>query len=262
MHTERVHHDREYAESFGVVAEIYDRGRPGYAPALIQELAAAGPGSVLDVGCGTGKLAAAFMGSTRVLGLEPDRRMAAVASARGIEVELGHFEEWDPAGRRFDLVVSGTAWHWVDPQIGARKAAQVLAPGGRFVAIWNHWRHRHEVVELMLAAYRRHAPQLRSAVLGIERPVLADNDVRPAALAAEGFHGARPGVRETWSWRVEYTPDSRLELLSSMTDHRALDEPARAALFAQLRAELERLGPRFEVTMVTSAIIATRDRHA
>lgn len=53
---------------------------------------------------------------------------------------------------------------------------------------------------LAVYLYRRHAPELRSAVLGIERPVLADNDVRAAALVGEG--GARPGVRETWSWRA------------------------------------------------------------
>lgn len=259
MHTGGVHHDREYAESFGAAAETYDRTRPGYAPALIEELAAKNPRRVLDVGCGTGKLAAAFLDSARVLGVEPDPRMAAVATARGVEVELGHFEEWDPAGRRFDLVVSGTAWHWIEPKIGARKAAQVLAPGGRFAAMWNHWRHQRAVVEVMLAAYQAHAPTLRTAVLGIEQAVLPDDDVRAVALAAQGFTGVRPGMRETWSWRVEHTADSWLGLLASMTDHRGLAAGARAALFDQLRAGLEGLGAHFEVTMVTSAIVATWD---
>jgi ubiquinone/menaquinone biosynthesis C-methylase UbiE len=96
-----VHENREYAESFGDVAETYDRARPGYAPALIRDLAASDPVNVLDVGCGTGKLAAAFKGSAHVLGIEPDRRRAAIAATRGIEVEIGHFEDWDPAGRSF-----------------------------------------------------------------------------------------------------------------------------------------------------------------
>lgn len=124
--------------------------------------------------------------------------------------------------------------------------------------MWNHWRHQREVVEVMLAAYQEHAPQLRSAVLGVDGPALPEDDVRPAALAAEGFTGARPGVRECWSWPLNHTPDSWLELLSSMTDHRGLEAGAREALFARLRADLGRIGPQFEVTMVTSAILASR----
>lgn len=148
----------------------------------------------------------------------------------------------------------------MEPQTGASKAAQVLTAGGRFVAMWNHWRRQREVVEVMLAAYQAHALRLRTAVLGIEQPVLPDNDVRAAALAAEGFRGARPGVRETWSWQTVHTPESWLELLRSPTEHRGLEAGERTASSDQLRAGIERLGAQFEVTMLTSAIAATWDR--
>jgi hypothetical protein len=32
----------------------------------------------------------------------------------GLEVEVAAFETWDPAGRVFDAVIAGQAWHWVD----------------------------------------------------------------------------------------------------------------------------------------------------
>jgi hypothetical protein len=63
-----------------------------------------------------------------VLGVEPDARMAAFARGSGVEVEVATFEAWDAAGRAFDAVVAGTAWHWVDPVAGAAKAAR----GGSF----------------------------------------------------------------------------------------------------------------------------------
>ncbi len=97
-------------------------------------------------------------------------------------------------------------------------------------------------------------------LLGIEQPVLPEDDVRAAALAAAGFTVAKPGVRETWSWRIDHTPASWLELLSSMTDYRSLAGGARDALFAQLCADLSRLADAFEVTMVTSAIVASIGR--
>src|SRR5260370_21325662 len=55
------HQAREFAESFGIDAERYDRARPGYPAAMVDRIAAASPGpDVLDVGCGTGIAARQF----------------------------------------------------------------------------------------------------------------------------------------------------------------------------------------------------------
>ncbi len=70
------------------------------------------------------------MAGCTVLGVEPDDRMAEVARGSGVEVEVATLEAWDPAGRKFDAVIAGTAWHWVYPVAGAVKAARVLRPGG------------------------------------------------------------------------------------------------------------------------------------
>jgi hypothetical protein len=50
--------------------------------------------------------------------------MAAVAREHGIAVEPASFEAWDAAGRGFDLITSGQAWHWVDPDIGAESVVR------------------------------------------------------------------------------------------------------------------------------------------
>ena len=62
--------------------------------------------------------------------LDADARMAEWARRTGVETEVATFEAWESAGREFDAVVAGQAWHWVDPVAGAAKAAQVLRPGG------------------------------------------------------------------------------------------------------------------------------------
>ena len=130
-----LHRDRERALSFGGEAALYDRVRPSYPEALIEDLMALKPERALDVGCGTGKVARLLVArGCDVLGVEPDPRMADVARSRGIAVEVASFEAWDPAGRRFALLVSGQAWHWVDPAQGAAKAADVLHPGGHLAA--------------------------------------------------------------------------------------------------------------------------------
>lgn len=88
-------------------------------------------GTALDVGCGTGKVAVELRRRrVSVLGVDPDPRMAAVAVGHGVDVEVSELERWEDGGRRFDLITSGHAWHWVDLSTGADTAARVLRPAG------------------------------------------------------------------------------------------------------------------------------------
>jgi predicted RNA methylase len=86
--------DRTRAESFGAVAELYDRARPSYPPELIDTLLEDAPRHVLDVGCGTG-IASTLLaaGGADVLGIEVDARMAEVARTKGLAVEVSSFEQ-------------------------------------------------------------------------------------------------------------------------------------------------------------------------
>ena len=85
------------AESFGSDAARYDRSRPSYPQALVNRIIAASPGrAVLDAGCGTGIAARQFQAAgARVLGVDPDERMADLARQTGVEAEVAAFEAWD-----------------------------------------------------------------------------------------------------------------------------------------------------------------------
>ncbi|MCU1659751.1 MAG: hypothetical protein JWO57_4407, partial [Pseudonocardiales bacterium] len=130
---DRVHTERHRAESFGEVASQYDRFRPSYPSALIDDLVALGPDDVLDIGCGTGKAGRLLVErDLPVLGVEIDPQMADVARSHGLAVEVASFEQWNARERQFDLAVCGQAWHWIDPAIGVPKVAAVLRPAGTF----------------------------------------------------------------------------------------------------------------------------------
>jgi SAM-dependent methyltransferase len=66
--------------------------------------------------------------------------MAAVAQAKGIPVELATFEDWEPAGRRFDRVVFAASFHWVNPAVALPKIRDLLDDGGKLALIWNRLR--------------------------------------------------------------------------------------------------------------------------
>ena len=55
----------------------------------------------------------------------PSRSAPTPNATTGYEVEVAKFEDWDAAGRRFDAVIAGQTWHWIDPVAGAAGFAEV-----------------------------------------------------------------------------------------------------------------------------------------
>jgi SAM-dependent methyltransferase len=162
-----VHTDRRRAESFGSVAQEYDRYRPHYPPALISQLVTRRGLRVLDVGAGTGIASVQLADAgANVLAVEPDARMAAVCDGKGIVVERSTFEQWQPADRTFDLVVFGQSFHWVDPATALPKLASLLNPGGRLALMWNRiapTEPSRESFERIYTDYRASSPASNSA---------------------------------------------------------------------------------------------------
>ncbi len=153
--------DRRRAEGFGALADRYDRTRPSYPAELIAWLSRDGPGSAVDVGCGTGRVAILLAAAGwNVIGIEPDPRMAAIARARGIAVTVSTFEQWRPPHSNFNLVAAGTAWHWIDPTGGYDRVASSLRSGGSLAIFRNSYRYDRDVAAMIKRNLRRHARHL------------------------------------------------------------------------------------------------------
>ena len=253
---------RYAAESFGAKAERYDRSRPSYPDALVEAIVAGSPGpEILDVGCGTGIAARQFRAAgCRVLGVDVDERMAEVARRHGIEVEVSTFEDWDPAGRRFDALISAQAWHWVEPVAGAAKAARVLRPGGRLAVFWNVAQPPVEAAEAFAEVYARVAPET-PAPRG-PAPTLAGS----SALFTRTADGLRQtggfGEPEEWrfDWERYYTRDEWLDVLPTHGVHARLSEEKMRDILAGIGAAIDALGGGF--TMRYTAVVATAVRTA
>ena len=250
----RLFEDRRRALSFGDAPELYDRTRPSYPAALVDTLLADGAEDVLDVGCGTGIVSRLFRqrGCT-VVGVEPDERMAAFARAQGLTVEAGTLEGWNPADRRFDLVVAGQAWHWVDPRAGAAKALSVLRPGGRIGLFWNWARHPEDVQAAFDAVYARLAPELDRYSIVLGRGTDERFSVAETGLARAGFGDVR---REEFIWSATYTRQHWHDSLLTHSDHHTLEDGPREALLAAIDEVIDGMGGSFTTNYRTVLVSA------
>ncbi|MFC0432783.1 bifunctional 2-polyprenyl-6-hydroxyphenol methylase/3-demethylubiquinol 3-O-methyltransferase UbiG [Kutzneria buriramensis] len=248
---------RSVAESFGVDPVRYDRNRPPYPDDLIARIAQGSPGPrLLNVGAGTGIEARQFqaLGCT-VLGVEPDARMAEFARTSGVETEVSRFEDWKPCGRRFDGVVSGTAWHWVDAVAGARKAAEVLEPGGRLATFWHVFDLPKPIAQAFATVYKRAVPD---APFDFDTgKTMLELYQRQFDLTADAMRQAGFDEPEQWryDWECHYTRDEWLELLSTHGGMTALSDDRRAEVLAGVAPAL---GDGFTLPYVTVAVTAKR----
>ncbi len=251
---------QRWADSFGSDAERYDRARPRYPQQMVERIVAASPGTeFLDVGCGTGIAARQFEAAgCHLLGVEVDARMADEARRFGLDVEVAPFEEWDRAGRTFDAVVAGQAWHWIDAVAGASRAAQALRPGGRLAVFWNVFQPPPEVAARFSAVNQR-----------VLSGPLASAWSRPALEAyAPLFAKATDGIRQTdgygdveewrYEWDWPYTRDTWLDQVPTFGGHAQLASEQLEELLRGLGLAVDAVGGSFTVAYTTVVVTAVR----
>jgi SAM-dependent methyltransferase len=251
-----LHLDRARADSFGAAARVYDARRPRYPVQLIDDLLMQGARTALDVGAGTGILSEQLLEKgVDVLAVEPDPRMAEVARRKAIPIEIGTFENWDAAQRRFDLVVFGSSFHWVNPDVGLPKAHRLLPSGGRLALIWNRVVPIHPTRSDLAEIYQGYMDPGSHLVDGSSNgPIDTEHrtDGLIVSITASGFT-----VEErTYPREDHYSTEQWLDLAFTYSSHLVLD----AEKASELRTKLaERIGANgVSVGGDTLLILATR----
>jgi SAM-dependent methyltransferase len=230
--------DREQLRAtFNQAADLYDRARPGYPPALFEdlaELAGVGPGCrVVEIGPGTGQATVPLAErGCRIVAVELGTELAAVARRNlarfpQVQVVTAAFEDWPLPAEPFDVVLSATAFHWIDPAVRVAKAADALRPGGVLATITTH--HiaggtEGFFVEVQ-ACYERWDP---ATPPGLRLPAAAEVPAARDELDRSGRFGSVEFRR--FQWERSYTTAGYLEVLLTYSGHRALEPAARARL--------------------------------
>lgn len=248
------------AESFGIDARNYDRARPPYPADLVERIMGGRSGlRVLDVGCGTGIAARQFQGAgCIVLGIDPDQRMATYARQRGLDVEVSAFEAWESADRQFDVVTAAQSWHWVDPAVGTRKAAEVLCPGGRLAIFGHVFEPPDPVAKATAAAYRRVVPDSPFNAEG-RRPLDLYETGYARIAESIGSSGVFKSI-EQWrfNWSKPYTREEWLALMPTTGGLTQLPAEQQSEILHAAGAAIDGLGGSFTMEYVTLAATGLR----
>ncbi|MEE6262743.1 class I SAM-dependent methyltransferase [Plantactinospora sonchi] len=233
------------ATTFDTVAESYARIRPGYPGRLFADLAAStGLSSagtrVLEVGTGTGQATRGLLDrGWSVVTLEPGRELAAVArrvlAERGdVDVVVSPFERWEAGDRRpFDLVFAATSWHWLDPRVAYRRAAELLRPAGHLAIVATEHVSPPGGDDFFQQVERVYDEVGMGDGQGGPKPpeAIAAPDVD--AIVDSGLF-AQPVVHR-YVWSRDYTVEEYLELISTYSGHIAASSWQRRTLFTGIR---------------------------
>ncbi len=220
-------------ETFNRSADVYDRIRPGYPEALIEDVISLSQipeqGRILEIGCGTGKATEAFADrgySMDCLDIGGD--LAAVAATKFeriqyVRVVVSSFEDWEPRNQVYDLVIAATSFHWVDPKVAYIKCAEVLKSTGALAVFSNtHIRKNEGFFARVQDVYDAHAPSMA-------RGQSTKGKSRQNPVGQELFQD--PVIRR-YPWSMDYSAKEYIELLSTYSDHINLPDPQRKALIA------------------------------
>jgi SAM-dependent methyltransferase len=234
-------------QTFESAAKLYHQARPDYPDGLYNELirlADLSPGDhLLEVGCATGKatipLARRGFHLTCVelgpaLAAEARRNLAAFGD---VTVVTANFETWDPPHpEAFGLVFAATAWHWIDPAVRYRKAAELLRPGGH-LAFW-------EAVHVVPPGGDPFFRELQEVYDEIDEG-LPPGWVFPAP---ENLPDHREEIEATglftdvavrrFDWEITYTAEEYIRLLDTFSGHIAMAQWQRDRLYGEIRRRL------------------------
>ncbi len=218
----------------------------------------------MGAGTGAATLELARRGAGRITALEPDPRLAellvskASSSDAPVEVRIVTLEEADLPDASFDLVVSATAFHWVDETLGLEIVRRVLRPGAVIALWWTVFGDPMRDDPFHAATKRRLDIGFSSPSAGVRPsvPHALDVPARRAALEGAGFEDVQ---HELMRRLVRFTAREIRELYSTFAQNQQLPAAERDALLDDLEGIAQReFGGVVERPIQTSLYIARR----
>ena len=231
---------------YDAIAALYDRARPSYPPALLDDICAYArlghDARLLEIGAGTGQATVPMARrGCSIDAIELGAKLAAFTRAKlagcpKVRVIQGDFARLDLRHGHYDLVYAATSFHWLDQAAAFRKAHQLLKPAGALALFWHRpvmTERSSQLVEALQSVYQRAAPVLTRDFEMPPQPAAVSTDYKRLIPASGRFRDLEVRRHHVIN---EYSADAYLELLSTFSDHIKLPNSQRQRLYAEIRA--------------------------
>jgi SAM-dependent methyltransferase len=271
---------------FDHIARLYDRVRPGYPGAAVSDLQRlcriTEMSAVLEIGCGTGQLTRDLaVTGAQIRGVEPGQALVELARRNlstfaNVELIASTFESFETRPASYDVVVSATAFHWIDPNLSYVKAATVLRSGGRLALLTNVHSAGGTHTEAAFAQavrdlHRRLAPEVGAWTFppaeDIDLMARGGGDIAAVWGRVDRRLWDPPPVGDLFEppsvhiypWLANYNPDDYVAMLASQSSYALLDEGRRRQLLDGIRRLISKhLGDMVTKEYVTVLAVAGR----
>lgn len=245
--------ERDNRIHFDEIVVNYDKVRWDYPEDLFRDIidySGADNKKALEIGAGTGKATGPFLNAGyEVTAVELGENMAAFIGEKfkGFEkfkVIVSTFEEATLEENSFDVAYAASAFHWVDAEIGCPKVMRLLKSGGTFALFRNNavpvedelYDDVQEVYNKYYYSFYR--PNQRPVPISkmVYQDFLSPSEIyrgfRFESLEKYGFQDV---TMKLYNVSRSYSADDYISLLDTYSDHRALPDENRMALYSGIK---------------------------
>lgn len=240
----------ERKDTFNEIAKEYEKYRPPYPEQLFRDILdyseLKSNNEILEIGCGTGQATSGFVkfGYSNITAIELGENLAELTREKfkdrpSVRIINSQFETWNHENVHFNLAISGTAFHFIQPQeLGYRKVFDLLRDQGSIAFFWTvHVPSYHEPYNEIRELYRKYAPQLDDSQNPSMEQIMED---RSKLTLKDGLFEDLKVMQYTWEQL--FTASEYISLLNTNSRHRLVPEGIRNELFREIREVIERHG--------------------
>lgn len=220
--------------TFNMKPDQYEKSRPKYPEDIFKEISRfkrIDEGTeILEIGCGTGIATGLFAGSNaNILCTDIGDELISIAkekfrAMKNISFLTGEYESLE-INRKFDLIYSATAYHWIKQPEGDLKTINLLKKDGIFAVFRYIHTNREE-------GYFKESQQIYAIYFPEQTPKIESREL----ISRERFDIIH---RKEYPWSVVYSSKEYISLISTFSDHLSLKENKRKKLFSELKTLID-----------------------
>ncbi len=244
--------ERNRRTHFDDIVTNYDRIRPEYPQELFEDITSysnfKGDVNALEIGAGTGKATIPFLNkSYRITTVEIGKNMANYLSEKfkkyeNFNVIVNAFEDVELKNNSFDLIYAGSAFHWVNADIGCLKSYKLLKDNGTIALFrYNDITAQGETIfdeiqtfyeKYYYSYYTTSSRPIKKTKADFMKPSEIYISYRFEDLKNYGYKDI---AMKFYDGSKTFSANEYIDWLDTMSDHRSLPESNKTALYEEIR---------------------------